>query len=119
MKIKQVKTSVSGYRPSLEERETIIRFNELDSYASVYTFNPALIRKLDKLVEDRASEATCISAEDINGVQNREYSIPRKWVKVNASRILSEEERARLSEHGKANAHNLRKIGISARGIGR
>ena len=109
MEVKQVKTSIPGYRPSPEERETIIRFNEANPYASVYTFNPALIRKLDKLVEDRASEMTCIDAENINGVQARGYAVPKKWVKVNASRILSEEERARLSERGKANAHNLRK----------
>lgn len=98
MEIKQIKTSVPGYRPSLEERETIIIFNEADASARVYTHNPALIRKIDKLAEDRAGEAVCVEAEDINGVQNREYVIPKKWVRVNAPRVLSEETKAKYAE---------------------
>ena len=35
----------------LEERETIITFNEKEPTASVYTMNGALIRKLDSLVQ--------------------------------------------------------------------
>ena len=99
MKVKQVKTSIPGYKPSREERETIIRYTEADSEASVYTFNPSLIKKLDALAESRPEEVHCMDAQSINGVENRDYLIPRNWVKVNASRALSDSERERLAEH--------------------
>lgn len=102
MKIRQIKTSVPGYKPSREERETIIRFSEADLEASVFTFNPALIRKLDALVEQRPDEVNCMEANSINGVESREYLVPKGWVKVNPSRILSKEERAIKSERMKA-----------------
>lgn len=98
MEIKEIKTSVPGYRLSLEERETIITFNELDTMAEIFTYNPALIRKLDKLIEERPDDVILIRAESINGIQLRECHVPKKWVKVNASRIVSEEERAKRAE---------------------
>lgn len=98
MEIKEIKTSVPGYRLSLEERETVITFNELDSAATIFTYNPALIRKLDKLTEERSDEVSMFRAESINGIQLRECHVPKKWVKVNASRIVSEEERAKRAE---------------------
>ena len=109
MKVKQVKTSIPGYKPSREERETIIRYTEADSEASVYTFNPSLIKKLDALAESRPAEVHCMDAQSINGVENRDYLVPRNWVKVNATRILSDAEKARSSELGRMYAHNLRK----------
>ena len=102
MKIRQIKTSVPGYKPSREERETIIRFSEADTEASVFTFNPALIRKLDALVEQRPDEVNCMEANSINGVENREYLIPKGWVKVNPSRILSDEQRKQIAERFKS-----------------
>lgn len=96
--ITEIKMSVPYYKPSLEERETIICFNELDSTAEVFTYNPALIRKLDALTDARSDEVTCTRAESINGVGLRQYIVPKKWVKVNASRIISEEERAKRAE---------------------
>ena len=67
----------------LEERETIITFNEKEPTASVYTMNGALIRKL-------ADDARRIKTYP-DGAQ--EYEVPKKWVKVNASRILSDAQR--------------------------
>lgn len=96
--ITEIKMTVDYYRPSLEERETVICFNELDSSAEVFTYNPALIRKLDALTDDRPDEVTCMRAESINGVGLRQYTVPKKWVKVNASRIVPEEERAKRAE---------------------
>lgn len=107
--VKNVTTSIPGYRPVLEERETIITFDETKAPAVVYTFNPALIRKLDALAEERADEVSVIRAESINGVELREYQVPKKWIKVNASRVLSEEERAAYVERGKIAALNFKK----------
>lgn len=41
---------------SLCEQETIINFNEEEKTASVYTHNKALIRKLDKLAQERPGD---------------------------------------------------------------
>ena len=113
MEVKQVKTSIPGYRPSLEERETIIRFSEGDVEASVYTFNPALIRKLDRLAEERPEEVHCMDASSINGVENRDYLVPRSWVKVIAPRVLSAESKAALAEQMKL--INSRKLASTPR----
>lgn len=104
--IKEITTTPAGYRPTLEERETIIHFDEAGNNAEVFTFNLALIRKLDALAEERPDEVTITRAEAINGIQCREYRLPKKWIKVNASRILSEDEKARLSERGRRLAEN-------------
>lgn len=95
IEVKAVETSIPGSTPTREERETIIIYNEVPNEpATVFTYNPALIRKLDALTEERAEEVQCTRAESINGVQLREYTLPKKWVKINPSRILTEEERA-------------------------
>lgn len=81
-----------------EERETIILFNEADKTATCDTCNPSLIRKLDKL---------CLENEEISIVRQDEfgkvYKFPKKWVKVNATVKLSNEQRQKRSELGKAN----------------
>ena len=96
--IKEIKTTPAGYRPTLEERETIITFNETQEPAEVLTYNAALIRKLDALTEQKPEEVICCRAESINGVQLREYRIPRKWLRVNPTKQLSEEQRQQLAE---------------------
>lgn len=72
-----------------EERETIITFNEKDETASVYTMNGALIRKLDGLAQTRPDGA-------------QEYEVPKKWVKVNAGPVLTDEQRKAKAESARA-----------------
>ena len=78
-----------------EEQETIITFNEKDPTASVYTMNGALIRKLDSLTQSRPDDARRVKTYP-DGAQ--EYEVPKKWVKVNASRVLSDAQRATIAE---------------------
>lgn len=103
---KAIATSIPGYKPNNYERETIITFDETPENAVVLTYNPAFIRKLDALTETRPGEVSCCRAESINGVQLREYRIPKRWIKVNPSRILTEEERERYAERGRINRQN-------------
>ena len=84
----------------LEERETIITFNEKDETANVYTMNRALARKLDGLTVTRANAARRVKTYPDGAL---EYEVPKKWVKVNAGLILTSEERERRSERGRAN----------------
>ena len=75
------------------EQETIINYNQAEKNCSVYTHDAALIRKIDKLIEN-GEEITVIKSGD--GV--REYSFTKKAIKVRFPRKLSDEKRAELTE---------------------
>lgn len=85
-----------------EEKETIIVYNEKDRTASVFTYRASLQRQLDSLCVDRPEDVRKIK-ETAEGA--KEYKIPKKWVKIRASRILSEEQRLEMSERMKARIH--------------
>lgn len=72
------------------EQETIIGFNEAEATASVYTHNGALKRKLEKLARERPADVQLSRRYPEGAV---EYTIPKRWVRVNATRILSEAQR--------------------------
>ena len=87
-------------RRSRIEQETILLFNEEEKTASVYTFNKSLQRKLASLAKERPEE--CYLDKPQNTLDGAvEYIIPKKWIKIRASRILSDEQRAALSERAK------------------
>ena len=76
------------------EQETIINFNEAEPTATIYTHNAALIRKLEALADSRPDEAKRERSFPDGG---REYIIPKRGMKVNASRILTEEQKANIA----------------------
>lgn len=78
-----------------EEKETIILFNEADDTASCFTYNGRLIKRLSNLAAERADE--CKLTMD-NGAGGLTFTFPKKWVKVNPTRILSDEQRAAIAE---------------------
>ena len=83
------------------EMETIINFNEEEPTASVYTHNGALRRRLEKLAQEWPGECRLVrSCHDGKAV---DYTIPKKWLKVNPPRILSEEEKEQRRASAKAN----------------
>ena len=73
------------------ERETIINYNEAETTATIYTHTPALVRKLEALCDERPKDATRGRVFSDGG---REYIVPKRWVKVNAGPVLSDEQRA-------------------------
>ena len=77
-----------------EERETIITYNEAEPVASVYTMNGALIRKLEGLTESRPDEARRVKNHP-DGAQ--EYEVPKKWVRVQPPRVLTDEQKAAMT----------------------
>ena len=81
------------------EVATIIDFNEAEAEANVYTHNAALCRKLEALADQRPEE---VKRGRVFKDGGREYVIPKRWVKVNAGPILTEEERERRRERAKA-----------------
>lgn len=81
------------------EQETIISFNEAEATASVYTHNGALKRKLEKLAKERPADVQLSRRYPEGAV---EYTIPKRWVRVNATRVLSEAQREAALKNVKA-----------------
>lgn len=81
------------------EQETIIRFDEAEATASVYTYNGALKRKLSGLCATRPTEARQIKDDGRGGLT---FEVPKRWIKINASRILTEEQKKERAERARA-----------------
>lgn len=78
-----------------DERETIICFNEANKTASVFTYNRRMLRDLDKLATERPDDCQHIGG---NGIGGHTYIVPKKWIKLRASRILTDEQKAAYAE---------------------
>ena len=78
------------------EQETIINYNQEEKTASCFTYDRALIRKLDEFVQN--GEAITVVRE---GDGWKEYKFPKKCVKVRFPRKLSDEQRQEMAERMK------------------
>ena len=76
-------------RLSREEQETIINFNAGEKTATLYTRDPAVMRKLDQLVISFPEVYKCIGETDID----KTYEMPKSAVTYRKLRRLSEEQR--------------------------
>lgn len=81
-----------------QEQETIILYNEAESEATCYTHNKSLMRKLDE-IRSKSSSLQLISEDE----HSRTYTFPKRWVKVQMPRVLTEEQRQKLSDRAKRN----------------
>lgn len=80
------------------EQETVIIFNEQNPLAEIFTYNGRLLRELDALATGRPDEVRYVKT---NSVGAKTYTAPKKWVKIRANRILTEEQRAKLQAQAK------------------
>lgn len=80
------------------EQETVIIFNEQNPLAEIFTYNGRLLRELDALATGRPDEVRYVKT---NSVGAKTYTVPKKWVKIRANRILTEEQRAKLQAQAK------------------
>ena len=89
------------------ERETIANYNQQESEACVFTYDPVLQRKLDKLCIDRPDEIKM--TVECNG--SKSYGFPKKWFKITPPRKvnMSEERKAANTERLKA-AREAKKV---------
>ena len=71
------------------EQETIINFNAEEKTATLYTRDPAVMRKVDALVIEYPDTFKCIAETDID----KTYEIPKSAVTYRKPRKLSEEQR--------------------------
>lgn len=91
---------------SLEEKETIICFNEKEDEAHVYTFNPRLIRRIEEVSMQTGQKVK----RKEPGYGEVEFYIPKKWVTFFAPHKLNltEEQREQRRQSMKA-IHERRK----------
>lgn len=83
------------------EQETIINFNEEEKVASVYTFNKTLQRRLAKLAEQYPDD--CKREFDTWQPEGSvDYTVPKKWIKINPPRFVSDKQKALSSLRMKA-----------------
>ena len=80
------------------EQETIINFNAEDKMATLYTRDPAVMRKVDALVIDYPDTFKCIGETDID----KTYEMPKSVVTYRKPRRISEERREQIREQMKA-----------------
>ena len=81
------------------EQETIINFNAEEKTATLYTRDPAVMRKDDALVIDYPDIFKCIGETDID----KTYEMPKSAVTYRKPRRLSDKQR----EAAKSRARQL------------
>lgn len=79
------------------EQETTIRWDAQERIAHIYSANPSVIRKLDKLVEKYPQTYACVW-EDDKWVAKK-YRVPARWIRFGGPRIpkATEDERPTLN----------------------
>ena len=85
-------------RLSRQEQETIINFNAGEQIATLYTRDPAVMRKVDALVIEYPDTFKCIGETDID----KTYEMPKSVVTYRKPRRLTEEQRAAARKRARA-----------------
>jgi hypothetical protein len=75
------------------EKETIILYNEREDTACVYTHSPALQKRLSELCAARPEQVYTIEE---NGHGGLTFELPKRWVRIVPTRILSPAQQAVL-----------------------
>lgn len=75
------------------EQETIINFNEEEKTASVYTYNNALIKKLDEYCLDYPDMFNLEKENNYGAHLSKTYKIPKKYVSFRKPTILTKEQK--------------------------
>lgn len=79
-------------KPSLAERETIIRWSMADKQAFIYADNPTLIRKLDKLCAAHPESYRCTKDADEFGAKR--YEVDVKYIRFGKPASKAQREHA-------------------------
>lgn len=86
------------FRGSAFERETIINFNNAEKIASYYTLNYGKRQMLLELAKEYPDDVKIIAQRE----DMVEATLPKSWIKVRPPRKMTEEERQKLVERGRA-----------------
>lgn len=78
------------------ERETIINYSYADAEATIFTYDRALISRLDRY-RKKNPEIELLREEKTGA---REYRVPKSWISVRQPPALSAAERERIKNQG-------------------
>lgn len=84
-----------------EERETIIRFDEAGEFATVYTYNSRLKKRLGELVAEDVQGVKLQRSHQEISAEGATYEIPKACVRINPTRKcapLTETQKAARAE---------------------
>lgn len=76
------------------EMETVINYNKEEEDATVYTRDPVVMRKLDKLCEEFPEHYKRIEETEVD----KTYSMKKTLVSYRKPRVLTDEDREMLRE---------------------
>lgn len=76
------------------EQETIVNYNAGEDTATIYTRDPAVMRKIDALVNGFPTVYKLIRATDYD----RTYEMPKSYITYRKPRNISDEQRERARE---------------------
>lgn len=79
------------------EQETVINYNVSDAEASVYTADPNMMKRMDKLM---AEFPEIFRAEQITEV-SKTYLVPKNYIKIRKPRKISEEHKEQARQNMK------------------
>jgi len=94
------------YKLTKWEQETIFNFNEDEKEASVYTYNKALIRRLDGFCEKFPDQFKLDKESWYGKHLSKTYILPKKYVSIRKPTILSDAQKIASAEKAK----NMRKV---------
>lgn len=84
------------------ERETTINMCDGEKTASIETYQKYWIHRIQKAIEKAKEQGRESDIKVIRQTENMmEVEIPRRYIKISVPRLVSEEEKQRLSERAK------------------
>ena len=84
------------------EQETVISYNNEEKKAILYSADPVVIRRMDKLCEKRPEYYKAIKEDYHKGeLLSKTYEFPKKLVKFYIPQIYTEEQKEELRRKGR------------------
>lgn len=82
------------------EQETVINYNNEESGASIYTADPVIQRKLDKLVEKYPNDYKCTKIDNLSDTQSAKFYelSSKKFISFRPPVHMTEEQKKAAAE---------------------
>lgn len=85
---------MGNYHLSMYEQETVITYNREEKTATVYSADPVVLRKLERLHEKHPDTYRFIEEETMNGeVISKTYIVPKRMIRFGTPVKMSDEQR--------------------------
>ena len=89
---RDVKERENNFSLTSYERVTTFNFNEEDKEASIYTYNKALITKLDKYCQEFPKLYKLTKTDKYGKYISKTYSVPKEMISVRFPTVLPEKQ---------------------------